>query len=100
VPHSNKRRSQGCGRRLGFPRAPGLSAERSSLLDRSGNLRGGRFSVKSGGRVGRAQRAVFPKRGLRILALWSHGRNAFFDPAGQIAKSRLCPDFPEQLMLD
>src|SRR2546422_321693 len=46
------------------------------------------------------QRLYFEKGALEFWLCDLKGEMSFFDPGGQIARSRLCPDFPQRVSLD
>jgi hypothetical protein len=46
------------------------------------------------------KRLFFEKGALEFWVCGMTGEMSFFDPSGEIAASKLCPDFPKQVLLD
>ena len=52
------------------------------------------------GQMNERRRLFFEKGALEFWLCGLNGEMSFFDPAGPIPHSRLCPEFPKQISLD
>jgi Uma2 family endonuclease len=52
------------------------------------------------GEVNERRRLFFEKGALEFWLCALDGQMSFFDPGGPLARSRLCPDFPQRIALD